>query len=58
MFFDRHKWEDMKEYRERFLYKIKLLLPYFEEFSEDCIIVSKEYPNDCARRGPEKDQSL
>lgn len=33
---------------------MKLLLPYFVEFSEDGTIVSKEYPSDCALGGPEK----
>ena len=33
---------------------MKLLLPYFVEFSEDNAIVSKKYPSNCAIGGPEK----
>lgn len=47
MFFYGHEREDIKEYQETFLYEMKLLLPYFVEFSEDGTIVSKEYPSDC-----------
>lgn len=33
---------------------MKLLLPYFLEFLEDSILVSKEYPSDYATKRPEK----
>ena len=47
-FFDRHKREDIMEYREIFVKKMKSLLPYFVEFEEDDKILLKEYPSDCA----------
>ena len=46
VFFDRHKRENMVEYRETFLIKMKSLLIYFEEFSENGLILPKAYPND------------
>lgn len=54
MFLDGHEWKDVKEYRETFLHRMKLLLLYFIEFSGDGTIVSKKYLSDCAIRGPEK----
>lgn len=44
----------MVEYQEIFLNEIKLLLPYLFKFSEDSIIVSKEYPSDCVVKRPKK----
>ena len=35
------------EYKKTFLNKIKLLLPYFIEFSDDGFILLKVYSNDC-----------
>ena len=54
VFFDGHEREDVIEYRETFLNEMKLLLPYFVEFYEDGTIVPKEYPDDCAVRGPNR----
>ena len=48
VFFDEHKWEDVREYREIFLEEIKSLLPHFVEFEEDGKILPKEYSSDCA----------
>ena len=48
MFFDGQKREDVIEYQETFLNKMKSLLPYFVEFYKDDTIVIKEYSNDCA----------
>ena len=44
----------MVEYKETFLNKIKALLPYFVKFSEDGLILPKDYPKDCAVGGPNK----
>ena len=51
VFYDGHEREDDVEYREKFLEKIKELLPYFVEFSKDGSILPKEYPEDCAVAG-------
>ena len=54
VFFDGHKREDVVEYREIFLREMKSLLPYFVEFKEDGTILPKEYPDDCAVGGPNR----
>lgn len=51
MFFYRHKQKDVIEYRKIFLSKIKSLLPYFIEFSNNGSILPKVYPNDCIVKG-------
>lgn len=37
----------MIEYRKKFLNKINLFFPDFEEFSKDVLIISKKYLNIC-----------
>lgn len=48
IFFDRHEYKDLVEYKKSFLDKIKLLFLYLVEFSKDEFILPKEYPNNCA----------
>lgn len=45
IFLDEHKREDVVEYRETFLKKMKLLLPYLVKFREDDTRIPKEYLN-------------
>ena len=52
VFFDGHEQKDVVEYRETFLDEMKLLLPYFVEFSDDGSILPKTYSEDCALGGP------
>ena len=47
VFFDGHEREDVVEYRETFLSKMKSLLPYFVEFSDNGSILPKAYPDNC-----------
>lgn len=54
IFFDGHERADVVESRKSFLDKMKSLLPYFVEFSENGLMVSKEYPNDCVVSGPDQ----
>lgn len=54
VFFDGHEQEDVREYWETFFHEMKLLLPYFVDFSEDDTMVSKEYTSNYAVGGPEK----
>lgn len=42
-FTNRCKYEDMVEYREIFLKKIRLFLSYFIEFSKEGSILEKNY---------------
>ena len=44
----------MVEYCQIFLEEMKSLLPYLIEFREDGTIISKEYPDDCAVGGPNR----
>ena len=53
-FFNGHEREDVVEYWEIFLEEMKSLLPYFVKFKEDGRILPKEYPSDCAVRGPDR----
>lgn len=48
MFIDWHKCKDVIEYKKIFLKKMRLLLLYFVEFSEDSSILKKNYLNNCA----------
>ena len=54
VFFDGHKWEDVVEYRETFLSKLKLLLPYFMGFSDNSSILPKAYPDNCIVGGSDQ----
>ena len=44
----------MVEYKETFLNKIKSLLAYFVEFSNDGSMLLKIYPDDCAVGGADQ----
>lgn len=48
VFFDEHEWKDVVEYKKTFPSKMKSLLPYFVEFSNNRSILPKVYPDDCA----------
>ena len=48
VFFEGHERKDVVEYRETFLVKMKSLLPYFVEFSNDGSILPKVYLDDYA----------
>ena len=54
VFIDGHEHEDIVEYRKTFLEEMRLLLPYFVEFSEDGSILEKDYPDDCAVGEPDR----
>lgn len=51
LFFDKHEREDIVWYRKTFLNEMKLLLPYFVEFSNDAFILTKKSHKNCAMSG-------
>ena len=48
----------MVEYRQIFLEEMKSLLPYLVEFREDSTMISKEYLDDCAVGGPNRQRII
>lgn len=54
VFFHEHKRKDGIKYKMIFLCKIKSLLSYFIEFSDNRSILSKVYLNDCIVKGSDR----
>ena len=44
----------MLEYKKSFLNEIKVIFPYFMEFSKNRLILSKEYSKNCIVSKPNK----
>ena len=47
MFIDGHEHADIVKYRKAFFEEMRLLLPYFVKFSNNCSILEKNYLDNC-----------